>query len=119
MALRRNDTGSQDSQAAFAPGKTIKNGSLGIQLGPNVETYGLWVPTEMRPAFSEVVHSLMGLAMLFVRRVVALVSLPAKEPYSSFRSSSPTLRGAITISYMQEIRLTRCTLFSASMAGSR
>lgn len=105
MSWRRDDTDSQDSQTAFAPGKTINNGSPGTRVGPDIEAYSLWVPTEMRPTFSEVVHSLMDLAMLFVRRVVALVSLPAKEPFGLFSqlfSEEP---------YMQETRLISALCF--------
>lgn len=56
MSRRRDDIDFQDPQTAFAPGKTISNGSPGMRAGPEVETKSLWVPMETRPDCSEVVH---------------------------------------------------------------
>ena len=66
MSWRRDDTGFQDSQLAFAPGKTISNGSPGMRIGPQVEAKSLWVLMETRPDCSEVVHGFRALAMLCI-----------------------------------------------------
>ena len=100
MSWRRDDTDSQDSQAALAPGKTIISGSPGVRMGPNVETQSLWVPIETRPALGKVVHSLRGLAMLL--RIMALASLSAVE------LSFLTRR----FSRKKSLSCNECTLFS-------